>query len=1077
MAPSSTKASRSAAEGSAPRRGTAALRREALAADRLARAQQDAAAKERMKDTRTQKRAKTPPHASSPSVGRLSKASRQGGSPMKEDRAPLVEGDITDEAAAASTADDIELPAMEVDATKLGEAAPPGTPGGRTTTTGETPSGQEGTTQARPPPTTAEGGTTNPPSGNTAAKEDDAADLLPHSETEADLARAQAASTTAGAPVFDEEIAAGEQCKELPKAQGATTPGVRLKSARKGASGRGRSSSASGQGVRFGDDAKPSARGRSASRSRSRGRSKSAGVEEVDSSDDDAPLSSRRSSQPPRRRSTSRSVSRTRLPKRQGGQGTGQSYVDMTLDDDEDREETFDKWKKVARRGGRSKRKDGSTLPTSRTAAATPTPPTFTHDGFLEIIVFVAAGTAKSDILPAWQDAIAAILERYQAMPGGEGACIIHPTKDDTRLYSREDFPEFFKVWTQFASFESTYVLSMPAPADKSRKIVCTLRFGFNEPVEEFVRDAQVDMATVENVQVFYKKIQEWATMRDLYLMWSAASTSMVEFTKKVHTFLSDCERTFCGTYPHEFELQEHGGEFPPIEVRLDWGRGGSFNQRPKDATEDDDTTHRKVPTIIYPTSAGARILRVVSRIKSQGLEKREFGDHAFFQYQLTRMASEDERERFNEKLILQGSIQKSLASGTLTGLTRPEYKVTVELYPDGDGPRQSPGDLSIADILRKLRSPCRRFSLFQGIFREADGSFRAFYAGDDEGVKIRVGPLLSDLAGNLRFYLQRQGWKWDTINHLIKKSFTPTAAHNARLARYDKRTRRVISGAAVRHEQDLAVLDRSFVRRDLGLTSWERREKEEREAAEKAAADIRESEFGPDSWGAFDFGDDQSAKTKLSSRTARTEATYQFDATSKFSIDSQDEEMAFSSDDEGGSSKQPEVVLEFGEEGEDGEDVSFGGRDDARDPFDPDEPGCPTPSNLDDRFAHVGEDGRAVGGEETAGGSGGDRTAGATGSADDTLGQSAAVFAEMTALREQFAQLTRRYEAARAAGYAPPDEGNREETAGHQASPSQEATVPQQGSVAAPSDDVAPDATRDGEAPQGDGDGSPSPP
>lgn len=1043
MAPPSSKSTRSSSDGSsAPRRGTAALRREALAAERLANAKKEAAAKARMQEARAQKRASTPPPVS-PSVGRQSKASRQGGSPMKDDRAPLVEGDIPTAAPAATAADELELPDMSLDAAKLDATAPPGPPAS-TAPESAAPSGQEGTSQP------------------------DAADGLPHSATEADLARAQATASMAGTTVLDTEIAAGEQCKELPpKAPPVTTPGVRLKSARKpSTSSRGRSSSVSRQGVRFGADAEPS-RGRSASGSR-RGRRKSEGVEEVDSSsDDDAP-------QPPRRRSTSRSVSRSRLPKKQGGKGTGPSVIDMSVDEEEDRAEALENWKKSGRRGGRTKRKDGAALPKSRTSTPAPTRPKFTHDGFLEVIVFVAAGTPKSDVLPAWQDALAAILERYQAMPGGEGACIIHPTKDDTLLYSREDFPEFFKVWTQFASFESTYVLSMPAPADKSRKIVCTLRFGFNEPVEEFVRDAQVDMATVDNAQVFYKKIQEWATMRDLYLMWSAASTSMVEYTKKVHKFLSDCERTFCGKYPHEFDLAEHGGEFPPIEVRLDWGRGGSFNQRPKDATEDDDTSHRKVPTIIYPAYAGARILRVVSRIKSQGLEKREFGDHAFFQYQLTRMASEDERERFNEKLVLQGSIQKSLASGLVTGLTRPDYLVTVELYPDADGPRQSPGELSIADILRKLRSPCRRFSLFQGLFREADGSFRAFYAGDDAGVKARVAPLLSDLAGNLRFYLQRQGWKWDTINHLIKKSFTPTAAHNARLARYDKKTGRVISGAAVRHEQDLAVLDRSFVRRDLGLTSWERREKEEREAAEKAAADIRESEFGPDSWGAFDFGDEQSAKTRLSSRTARTEATYQFDATSKFSIDSQEEGMDLSSDEEGGYSN---VVLEFDGEGEGGEDMSFGGDDNAEDPFAADEQGRPTPSNLDDRFATAGEEGREDSGMEAAGGPGGGRTAGATGSTGDTLGRSAALYAEMHALQERFELLSRQYEAARAAGYAPPVEGTREETAGQQASPSQDATAPQQGSVAAESKDAAPDATRDGEAPQGDGDGSPSPP
>ena len=120
-----------------------------------------------------------------------------------------------------------------------------------------------------------------------------------------------------------------------------------------------------------------------------------------------------------------------------------------------------------------------------------------------------------------------------------------------------------------------------------------------------------------------YKKIQEWATIRDLYLMWSAASTSMVEFTKKVHNLLADNERAFCVKYPHEFELHEHGGEFPPMGAGVVSIKGRRMRRR--------RMTHRiarSPPRVPAHVSFGWYLASSLS----QGLKKREFGDHTFFQ-------------------------------------------------------------------------------------------------------------------------------------------------------------------------------------------------------------------------------------------------------------------------------------------------------------------------------------------------------------------------------------------------------------------------------------------------------------
>lgn len=114
-------------------------------------------------------------------------------------------------------------------------------------------------------------------------------------------------------------------------------------------------------------------------------------------------------------------------------------------------------------------------------------------------------------------------------------------------------------------------------------------------------------------------------------------------------------------------------------------------------------------------------------------------------------------------------------------------------------------------------------------------------------------------------------------------------AADSASRAKYDKKTGRIVSGAAIEHAAHNAALDKSFINRNrsLGLTSWEKEEIAKKEAEERESA-VTRSKFGPGSMGGFDFDDDdRSEKTKYSSRTAATHKTFQFDAQSKFDIDS----------------------------------------------------------------------------------------------------------------------------------------------------------------------------------------------
>ena len=86
-------------------------------------------------------------------------------------------------------------------------------------------------------------------------------------------------------------------------------------------------------------------------------------------------------------------------------------------------------------------------------------------------------------------------------------------------------------------------------------------------------------------------------------------------------------------------------------------------------------------------------------------METKVFGEHAFFQMKLPSGVDLKEKERFSEKVLNYGAVQKCLGQVTLKGLRLLNYKVVVELHPDGDGTRQSPGEYSLHDIAMKMRA------------------------------------------------------------------------------------------------------------------------------------------------------------------------------------------------------------------------------------------------------------------------------------------------------------------------------------------------------------------------------------
>ena len=255
-------------------------------------------------------------------------------------------------------------------------------------------------------------------------------------------------------------------------------------------------------------------------------------------------------------------------------------------------------------------------------------------------------------------------------------------------------------------------------------------------------------------------------------------------------------------------------------------------------------------------------------------------------------------------------------------------------------------------DLASKMKVGHQR--LWQGIFANHFGGYTGFFPGTDQAATDLAVEIAGDLAVYLKCYLMRQGWKMITFKKLIKKSFDETAADNAQLAKWDSNRGKLISGALVKQAQHNAMLDKSFIDQNLGRAKWEIA-RDEKLLAEDGEMGAEMSELRPGSMGAFDYTDEQSAKTAISGKTAKT---YKFDAVSKFTAGS-DESMGWGSDasqgeenDEDGMTgvqfELPEGGIGNNNNGSQVNDRSGNNEDDAISINSGD---LPAPSNLNDKF------------------------------------------------------------------------------------------------------------------------------
>ena len=272
-----------------------------------------------------------------------------------------------------------------------------------------------------------------------------------------------------------------------------------------------------------------------------------------------------------------------------------------------------------------------------------------------------------------------------------------------------------------------------------------------------------------------------------------------------------------------------------------------------------------------------------------------------------------------------------------------------MELLPDADRPRQSPGDYSIRNILMKMKAG--RSRLWQCILPDRHGGYTGYFPGTDPAALAQATNMASDPAGYLKCYLIRQGWKMQSIRKLIQKSFTEEHAENSRLAKWDKAMQQVISGASICHAEHNAALDASFIDRSLGQTQWEREQAAALVADQKtqASAAVHMSRLEPGSMGGFAFDEEDSVRTK---RTTQSTKTYAFNADSKYSINtdaSMDWEGVDGSNSPPEKEKMGEVEVELpagGLDDDDEEEVS--GKEDASNSSESSEI---APSNLNNKF------------------------------------------------------------------------------------------------------------------------------
>ena len=489
-------------------------------------------------------------------------------------------------------------------------------------------------------------------------------------------------------------------------------------------------------------------------------------------------------------------------------------------------------------------------------------PPRWTGFAYLEITIFMESGLRADEVADKWELVLAKLLDKLRVLDGA--CCLLQPENingEGTEIYGKRQFPKVFENWDKYMDFESKWGWSSPTPAERSKKLVVSCLMGTSRPNPKdfFNVDSRIDVGRVGDVSLFFKHVQHWKTARKLMLLYGPTSIPMTEYQKHATELLVDLEKSLVKHKPAQFAAEIHDKEWPQVKWINDWAKGTPFIEQLAGQRRE-DTSHRKTPTMFYPREDEDRIMAVARECKRLKMERRLFGQHAFFQEIPKKEDGEEAKEAYAELIRNHGAVQKSLGRAILKGLVRADVAVPIELMDDENGPRESPGEYDIRSILMKLHVGDTR--VFQAIFKDFNGQYVGFFTALTPACKAIAEQVIAAPSGFIKLKLKKRGFLRKCIKALIKKSFTPEAANDASLARMCRITGRIISGAEIRRGEHNGALDTSgIINRMAGLTTEERREMEMKDAVATGPVIIL-PEMRPGAMGAFDFGEEDTVNT-----------------------------------------------------------------------------------------------------------------------------------------------------------------------------------------------------------------------
>ena len=522
----------------------------------------------------------------------------------------------------------------------------------------------------------------------------------------------------------------------------------------------------------------------------------------------------------------------------------------------------------------------------------------YTQTAFVMITAYIEPNVPGREVAERWITAIIQSLAKLHTED--KAVCLLQPdniTKGKA-IYFRSDTPNTFRRWDDYVFFDNKDLMSMKTPDGRARRIVGHALMGFSEEPKQFLLDMRTDIANTDyggdtEIQYAVKKFQVWKSSRRLVLVNGPCYTTMENYKSLVWEQMDALEKRLVIKHPDRFPPAIHSnGPFPQWDCELDWGKGGNWKDSSKNKTRE-NTNHRKVPTFVYNLQDEDRILAVARACKDRKLEQTHFGQSARLQeLPATKPSDTDQKVKDNlDRLwINHGGAQKSLGNLVLEGIVDPHFKVKVDLEDDNDGPRSSPGDFSVIDILSKIF--IGRPKLFQAILRGENGKYYAFFSNINELSMDMATEIGQDAGAWLKIYLLKQGWKFACIQRLIVKSFSPEAADMAGKAKYCKRTKRVISGYALQQRADDKAIDEmGIIDRMKGYTDSELEELKREDDLLSGAERLNMPAISAGSFAAFNFGDDMSVQTihpggkRPGATSVNGDSTYKMGAESQASL------------------------------------------------------------------------------------------------------------------------------------------------------------------------------------------------